>query len=253
MKHLRKFNEEISSGIYRKAGRQLRELGHQERGARLISHSYIEIKKKVLVESEKLRKKYAQFGTLGVTIPDGLADYDFEDNGNFNFIIIFDKDMTVEQYDTEDDFREYINLYFHLLLIPTEKYINHLFDDYKGDDAEFLMDDLELGYHNINTFTIDFKVGIDHFNLSGIDIFDGEYGSVKFSSRKEAKKFKSTLANIFGRRIHYLSINSYKNDETSHIENAFSELDILIDYGMDPKDVSKLIDKLNINKLKWTI
>ncbi len=252
MKHLKKFNEEYTNPeVYRSAGNQLRRLGHKGRGDRLHDHADQIGKNKTLRNIDTIRKKYEQFGTLGLDISEGLADWDFEEKGDFNFIIQFDDGHTGDTYERGDDLRESIQLYFWIGLIPTNEYVNHLFDEYDGVDREFLRGDIEKGFIFVTPFQINFDVGLDHFKLSDINIMGGsEYGEVQFRNRSSANKFKSTLAKIFARRVHYPCVNS-TNDETSEIESIFSELDILADYGMEVKDVSKLIQKFSINNLKW--
>jgi hypothetical protein len=262
MKHIKAF-EELHPDVYKKAGTELKNMNHTDRGSNLIKYGLNKKKQDSINNAENIRNVFNKYnmGKLALYIDwfaKNDAGWDFDgDDKNFDWSWITLTDITLEEWDNAAD----INLIRGFIsIIPSKEMIEYVFNEYEEerDDhegaVEFIQDELFTG--SMPVILVNLKVGTEldeKLKLVGIDVSGfGEFENVEFLDRKSANKFKHTLFNIFSKKIEYPSGEHghwLHKPAYEELDEMFSELDILSEYNTEIEDLAPQIKSYPTNKM----
>ena len=253
MKYLKRYNEELRPLTYRKAGNELKKIGHTKRGDELINWADISQKK---ITDRKTKERIEEAKNLGVYRMKLLKSQSSSPvvlvEGNFFINFYLDVDVLKEDYRDWKEDGQVLYLLFGFGVIPADEETRYKLLTCIGGE-----DELHLGtyqpnsmYLNISpSYTTDIEEPI--LNPTGELTFDADghgHGEVLyFSDRRSAIQFKKALIDIFEGEIVY--------GETDEIPGGMKE--IIMDELCSERDrnleefesIIKSLRKININKI----
>lgn len=265
MKHILKFNEELSSSTYRKVANLLATLGHTKRAEKITTHA----KDVELIEKNKKWKdnieEYKQYGKFtfdlfeertgggidkrsGVKIPLKLSNLlmtgDFYLDLNWSADSFFES-VTYDRSKNKNNFKGIFEFTFAGIPVNDK---TKLLCEKNLPDPEFSNGSFWLGFLGIRFVVTD--------SVKFTDIYIDEYdenisGIPKISDRKTAINLKNLLYNIFSEKIDYPSgytdiVNMY--DKIEHDLNA-PEIDLISEYGFNMSQLADFVKSFPVNKL----
>jgi hypothetical protein len=236
MKYLKKFNERLKSQTYLNASRKMDRLGHTDRAKDLKDWASKVEKDESIIKWRDRIDEFSKFGTFNMSIKN--KDTGDIISGDFYLNITFD------ELAFSDEPGEGIGLF--LGLIPASEDLKHQYFDLLPDA------DFGNGFFWGKIFNIEWDIT----NPAGVvfkkfNFWDYDSGSISFSDRGSANRFKNLLIQIFSNpKLDYPSgYNNANNiweklESCILVENSFSS-----EYGFKLEDIADYIRTISPNEL----
>ena len=256
MKHLRRFNEELSPSTYRSWARKLqkvvkedprlaRSINAQERSDKLKSHADdMEMRQSL----EKWRQKVDEFSKFGTFKFDIYSPESDEDSYTGDFYLEICPEFTDLQefwHDEEQDNRT-LSIRFSAGLIPTNE------DDIKTISTFFPDLDFYNGFFWGFWFSVDYIVvdGATRFSKLLFDTYDESLAQVQISDMRTRQSLKKMIMSIFEKNS---DLNNSSKDASNLYElverEVIQELELYSDYGIDQDRIASDIRKVPASHL----
>ena len=239
MKHLKRFNEELSPNTYRRAARKITNDPIRVTALRDWAD---EVENKGNIQKWKSNiQEFSPFGIFKMNIVSPSGDDNL--TTDFALDLTFDADSFSDSYEEGEDG----SFSFFGGIIP----LNDL--DKKRCDDVLAVDDFGNGFYwalwvGVSYIIENGMVIIKNFELSN---YDSGFGDISFADRTSANKFKNLMIKIFSDRgLNYPSGYTDadtifdKLEQTILMENSMSS-----DYGFKLEDVAEFIKTISPNTL----
>lgn len=237
LKNLKKFNEELKSWVYDRAGRRLRKLGQEDRADKLQDWS----KHKATIEErenwEECVRDSKKYGEFKISIQNPNTNESVV--GNFYLSLHFDETSWQEIFDYDD-----AGVWFQIGIIPTTWELQEQVASIASDD------DMSNGFFWAMNFGLKFKHinGEVEYGESYLCNYD-EYiiGNVKMVDIKGVRMLKKLLSNLFdnkGGDLGYPSGYTNADTLTEVLQRSIGSTD-----GFTLESVADAIRKISANQL----
>jgi hypothetical protein len=256
MKHLKRFNEELSPSTYRSAARKLqkvlkedprlaRSINAQERSDKLKVHADTMEMKQSLEKWKRKVDEFSKFGTFKFDIYSPESDEDSYTGDFFLEICPEFTDLQEFWHDEPQDNRT-ISIRFSVGFIPTRE------DDIKTISTFFPDLDFYNGFFWGFWLSVDYIVvdGATRFSKVTLDSYDESLAQVQISDMRTRQSLKKMIMSIFEK-------DSDLNKSSSDVSNLYElvereviqELELYSDYGIDQDRIVSDIRKLPASHL----
>lgn len=249
MKHLRRFNEELSPWIYKSAAFKLKKMGHERRSKELDQYAETVSKKEEIIKWKKNIEEFSKYGKIKLKFKtDSFNKKEYE--ADFYFMLNFDSYMLLDSIGySKENSRGYFEfpITFSVGLIPVDEENKSLFE--KGvKEPDFYNGSFWGMWVNIN-----YKVEDEKIQFVGIST--NEYdehlsGTSEFADRKSALTFKNALKLCFN------ETSDYPSSETTHVDmydllykKLCQDLELLPEYNLSMEKIYNDINSFSVNKL----
>lgn len=253
MKHLKRFNEELSPRIYNIASRKLDKMGMPKRAKALKDWSNIQQTRQNMDDWRRRIEELKEFGTFGFTIKDENGQ---EELITDDFYLFMDFDDFAFEDETLFEKGKYMNgeidsfstnLYLMTGLVPMNEDTIQKCDEVLPD-----ADNLSNGFYWANCISIKLEVNNDKVTLGKLkfESYDPSVsGEPLISDRRSAVKLKNLLKGIFSNEVNYPSGRTDVKYIYELIENSLlNKCGFSGDYGFELKDIADLIQKTHISQ-----
>ena len=253
MKHLKRFNEELSPSVYNSASSKLREIGHSKRADKIDKWSKSENKRKSLDKWKKNIDMFSPYGKITLNFnQEKHSNYDWAKfDADFYFSLIFDDNLAKESIKRlKNNSNGYFNFSIPFLvgLIPVD------------DEIKIKCDSIMTGVDFTNGFYwgmvlfIDYSVEDEKLLFKGVKHDPFEYRYIpEILDRKSALVFKTSLKNCFDETSNYPmpSVCTEKYPFAYDILNKTlcQDLELLPEYNLSMERILSDINSFSINKL----
>ena len=248
MKYLDKFNE-LNHHTYNRAGKKLVELGHQDRGRKLIKKGEETREKKEREEWKEKVDKYSKYGVYELSVEKGKPAFNdryskFTGHFHLEFFVNIDllRDTLLE--DLEDGGEGHIPI--EIYAIPIDEEIRKICASELGDEYFGTSFWAMQAYFSFSVKDGGHAIEPNNFDLSYVDV------DTTFKDRGSAGKFKRLLTRIVSDpNFNYPS--GYTSDYTTIYDclDKFigAELGLTTEYGYSIEDLSDLLKPVSINQM----
>jgi hypothetical protein len=269
MKHIKKFNEELSPNIYRSASKALLTLKHTKRSSRLERHSIIMSELNRLNELVEDLEKYTPYGIFEAgsskgsklkerfamkiwyddwSFDDSFQDYEREDNSTF-WIRISTGFLPILEQDDEKYLRQY---YSEMSKdVNTDSYIEKLGEiDWCviGKVCNYFGENSFWGTFNGPSIYVSMVIENNKIVIKDISIDDdGEY-TVDILGRKSGMQFKNLLVKLFSNEKFDFPTGDGKNLQQLIKHEICEESGFSSKYQFAFGEIGEFIKKQSINK-----
>jgi len=249
MKHIKKFNEELSPRVYRSAAVKLKKMGHERRSKELEEHAETASKREEIIRWKKNIDEYSKYGKIKLRFKANKYNKK-EYEGDFYFQLLFNDDLAEDSIGSEKQkSKGYFDfsIPFFVSIIPVDIETKQLCDQNMPDS------DFDNGFYWVLWLNIQYKVEDEKIKFNGI-IYDTDdeslTGSVEFADRKSAVVFKKTLKYCFEELSDYPSDSTKTPDIYDLLYRTLcQELELLPEYNLSMEKIYNDINSFSINKL----
>jgi hypothetical protein len=249
MKHIKKFNEELSPRVYSSAAVKLKKMGHERRSKELEEHAETAAKREEIIRWKKNIDEYSKYGKIKLRFKANKYNKK-EYEGDFYFQLVFNDDIASESIGgTMQNSKGYFDfsIPFFVGIIPVDEETKQLCDHNMTDS------DFSNGFYWGLWVSIRYKVEDEKikFNDISYNTYDESLtGSIEFADRKSAVVFKKTLKYCFEELSDYPSDSTKTPDIYDLLYRTLcQELELLPDYNLSMEKILSDINSFSINKL----
>lgn len=256
MKYLKKFNEDLSPRLLRRASRKLSQLGHKRRSKEMEDYAKETEEKAELINWEKNVNEFSKFGKVKLNFDaidkKGIAKHKKTGHlfsGDFYLCMILnaeyaDDGIAFDKEENKNNFK--CPIAFSIGAIPVDK---ETIDKCKAlPDPEF-----GNGFYWVMWLNIDYKVENGEMKFDGFSIMNYDEsvsGEVSLADRKSAVVLKNMLKTIFENKVEYPSGYTDITNMYDKIQKIYcQDLELGIDYNFTMDKVQKDINNTPINNL----
>jgi len=258
MKHLKRFNEELSPRIYNIASRKLDKMGMPKRAKALKDWSNIQQTRQNMADWKQNIEELKEFGTFRFTIKsedgrelitdDFYLNIDFDDFA-FEDQTLFEKSKNETNPEGPgllgDDFET--TLYLMTGLVPTNEETVRKCEEVLPDP-----DNLSNGFYWANCIEIKMEIKNDKVILGEpkFDSYDPSVSGVPLvADRRSAVKLKNLIKSIFLNEVNYPSGRTDVKSIHDLLENSIlNKCRFSGDYGFELKEIANLMQKTHISQ-----
>lgn len=201
MKYLKRFNEELKSSTYRKAGEMFSKMGHKRRGSELLDYAgQVELKEK----SQKLldaQNENKEFGIFDITMTSGYGSNKKDIfSGKFYLQMCLEgdwfKDARVDWLGEGMDYS--LGIAMEFAIIPADDETFQMLETSTDEDIEYLRNNSMFGDYRYWTNRLWITLidkDLEPAFIAGVGGFeDRDKFQFIFNSRSDAMRFKKLLA-----------------------------------------------------------
>lgn len=252
MKHLKRFNEELSPRIYNNASRKLDKMGMPKRAKALRDWSSIQQTKQNMGEWRQNVEQLKEFGTFRFTIKDEdgkeLITDDFYLNIEFDDFAFEDQTLFEKEKYINGDIEEFsTSLYLMTGLVPMNEDTIEKCNDVLPDP-----DDLSNGFYWANCISIEMSISNDKVTLGEIKMesYDPSVsGNPLVADRRSAVKLKNLIKSILLNETNFpTGREDIKNIHDLLESSILNKCGFSGDYGFELKEIADIIQKTHISK-----
>jgi hypothetical protein len=246
MKHLKSFNEELKSSVYKDAARKLTKLGHTKRAEKLTGWSDTVFEKECYQNWKKMVEDFSIDGTYKFKFKRGGVT-EIEDD--FYLYISFDDYATKDSFDNGGNGSRpsgYISFYLGVIPTTEESYY---------ECKEKLGIDFRTGYFWGAIVSIPYRIEDNQIIFSKMEVDsydeDSQAGYFSISDRKTSVRLKTQFWEIFSGKEDYPSGYSDESSMKRKIEKTMNEIPGLSDRDIkyDSNQVSNMLRTMSVNHL----
>jgi len=249
MKHIKKFNEELSPHIYKNAAFKLKKMGHDRRANELEQYGETTSKRQETIKWKKNIDEYSKYGKIRLKFKVNKYNKN-EYEGDFYFQLEFDDYVALESigYAIENSKGYFdFSISFSVGIIPADEETKKICEQ-NMPEPEF-----SNGFFWGLWVYINYKVEDEKIQFSGISYSSYDQtlsGEPELADRKSAMTFKNVLKYCFDENSNYPSSHTSNPDMYDILfKKLCQELELLPNYNLSMDRILSDIKSFTVNKL----